>query len=263
MTNTAPTEFPQILVGKRALVTGGSRGIGAAIAQTLAAAGADLAIVGRQHAGLLQTQSEIESLGRECLLIEADLATVEGARQVGEIALAHAPYWDILVNNAGVAKTAPLLEITPEDWDFTHAVNLRSVLLVSQQMVPPMIARRSGRIINISSMGAFIGTPTVGNYAASKGGLNQLTRTMAVEWGVYNIQTNAVCPTVIMTDMGQQIWDDPAVAELRKAKEARIPMHRFGEVQEVADLVLFLCGPGANYLNGLSIPLDGGMLVAP
>jgi len=251
------------LQGKRALVTGGSKGIGAVIAQTLAGAGANVAIAGRDEKGLLRTQQAVVATGRECLIITADLATVEGARTVGEAALAHAERWDILVNNAGMVKMAPLLKITPQEWDSTQAVNLRSVLLLSQVLVPQMLERRSGKIINISSIGAFLGTPGLGAYAASKGGLNQLTRSMAVEWGSYNVQANAVCPTVILTESNRKFWDDPVWAEQMKAKSDRIPMHRFGEPKEVADLVLFLASPAADFVNGVTIPVDGGLLAAP
>jgi 2-dehydro-3-deoxy-D-gluconate 5-dehydrogenase len=251
------------LDGQRALVTGGSRGIGAAVAKVFAEAGADLGIVGRDRRGLAHTKRIVEQYGRECLVIEQDLATVEGARLAGQEALLRAPRWDILVNDAGIATVAPLLEITPEDWDAVLALNLRAVLLLSQIIVPQMIARRSGKIVNISSIGAFFGTPGLGAYAASKAGLDQLTRTMAVEWGPSNIQVNAVCPTIVLTEMGHQVWDEPARAEQRRAKEARIPLHRFGEPEEVAEAVLFLASPAANFISGVSLPLDGGMQAAP
>lgn len=253
----------QSLQGKRALVTGGSKGLGAVIAQTLAIAGVDVAIIGREEKRLERTKEAIVAAGREPLVIVADLATVEGTRAAGEAALAHAERWDILVNNAGTLKIAPLLKVTPEDWDNTQAVNLRSVLLLSQVIVPQMLKRRNGKIINVSSVGAFLGTPGLGAYTASKAGLNQLTRSMAVEWGPYNIQVNAVCPTVILTESNRKFWNDPAQTELKLAKELRIPLHRFAEPQEVADLVLFLASPAADFLNGLSIPVDGGLLAAP
>lgn len=253
----------QSLQGKRALVTGGSKGLGAVIAQTLAIAGVDVAIVGREEKSLERTKEAIVAAGREPLVIIADLATVEGTRAAGEAALAHTERWDILVNNAGTLKIAPLLKVTPGDWDNTQAVNLRSVLLLSQVMVPQMLKRRNGKIINVSSVGAFLGTPGLGAYTASKAGLNQLTRSMAVEWGPHNIQANAVCPTVILTESNRKFWNDPAQTELKLAKELRIPLHRFAEPQEVADLVLFLASPAADFINGLSIPVDGGLLAAP
>jgi 2-deoxy-D-gluconate 3-dehydrogenase len=131
-------------------------------------------------------------------------------------------------------------------------------------IVPQMIARRAGKVINISSVASFIGTPGLGAYAASKAALNQLTRTMAVEWGPHNIQVNAICPTIVLTEMARQIyWETPENAGMREAKLARIPMGRFAEPREVADVALFLASPAADYMNGVSLPLEGGMLAAP
>ena len=253
----------ELLKGQRALVTGGSKGIGAASAEALARAGADVAIVGRDGAGLAATRAAVMRTGRECVVIEADLNSIDGARKAGELALKHSPRWDILVNNAGIARVAPLLQLEPEDLEAIFAVNLRAALILAQLLVPQMIQRRAGKIVNVSSIGAFIGTPGLGAYAASKAALNQLTRTMAVEWGPHNIQTNAVCPTIVLTEMGKQIWDDPARVKERETKLARIPLGRFCEAREVADAVVFLASPAASFLNGQSIPLEGGMLAAP
>jgi NAD(P)-dependent dehydrogenase (short-subunit alcohol dehydrogenase family) len=112
-------------------------------------------------------------------------------------------------------------------------------------------------------MGAFYGTPGLAAYAASKAALNQLTRTMAVEWGPHNVQVNAVCPTIVLTDLGKKFWDDPNRIEQRKAKEERIPLHRFAEPQEVANAILYLASPAADFINGVSLPLDGGMQICP
>ena len=196
-------------------------------------------------------------------MIEADLSTRAGARSAGAAALDRAGTWDILVNNAGVVTSQPLLEIDPDSWDMTLAVNLRSALALAQIVVPAMIAQRSGKVVNVSSLGAFLGTPGLGAYAASKAALNQLTRTMAVEWGPFNVQANAVCPTIILTDMARDVWDAPDRAAERREKEKRIPQHRFGEPADVAELVAFLASPAADYLNGVSIPVDGGLLAAP
>ncbi len=198
-----------------------------------------------------------------CLVIEADLATTAGARSAGETALNRAPRWDILVNSAGVVTSRPLLEIDPDSWDMTLGVNLRSGLALAQMVVPAMIDQRSGKVVNVSSLGAFLGTPGLGAYAASKAALNQLTRTMAVEWGPFNVQANAVCPTIILTDMAHDVWDVPERAAERREKEKRIPLRRFGEPDEVAELVAFLASPAADYINGVSIPVDGGLLAAP
>jgi NAD(P)-dependent dehydrogenase (short-subunit alcohol dehydrogenase family) len=251
------------LEGRRALVTGGSRGLGRAIAERLAALGADLGVVGRDRAALEATGAAVADLGRRCVVIEADLATPAGARSAGERALEHHERWDVLVNNAGIAVAAPLLDVDFDDWDRVQAVNVKAALAVAQVLVPGMIERRSGKVVNVSSVGAFVGTPGLGAYAASKAAMNQLTRTMAVEWGPYGIQVNAVCPTIVLTDMGRELWDDPARAEDRRQKEQRIPERRFGEPSEVADAVAFLAGGASAFINGVTLPLDGGMLAAP
>jgi len=251
------------LGGQRALITGGSRGIGRSIAQRLAACGADIGIVGRDRSTLEATRALVELEGRDCAVIEGDLATFAGARSAGGAALAYAEKWDILVNNAGIVTSQPLLEIDGDDWDAILGVNVRAAVALAQVVVPGMVERRSGKVINVSSVGAFLGTPGLAAYAASKAALNQLTRTMAVEWGPFNVQANAVCPTIILTDMARDVWDGPDRATERRQKEERIPMHRFGEPGDVAELVAFLASPAADYLNGLSIPVDGGMLAAP
>jgi 2-dehydro-3-deoxy-D-gluconate 5-dehydrogenase len=251
------------LDGKRALISGGSKGIGAAIAGTFAEAGADIGIIGRERKGLKNTQSIVEKHGRECIIIEQDISSIEGAKSAGEKALELSPKWDILVNNAGIARITPLLEITQDEWNDTFSVNLRATLLLSQIIVPQMIKRNSGKIVNISSLGAFFGTPGLGTYAASKAAMNQLTRTMAVEWGPYNIQVNAICPTIILTETGREVWDNPALAQQRQEKEKRIPLHRYGEPQEVANVALFLASSAANFIHGVSLPVDGGMTISP
>ena len=167
------------LEGRRALITGGSRGLGRSIAVCLATHGADIGIVGRDAAELERTKTLVTDTGRQCIAIEADLATVDGARAAGEAALAHSDRWDVLVNNAGIALTASLLDVDAETWDRTMAVNLRAALLMAQAVAPGMLQRRAGKIINVSSLGAFLATPNLGAYTASKAALNALTRTTA------------------------------------------------------------------------------------
>jgi 2-dehydro-3-deoxy-D-gluconate 5-dehydrogenase len=248
---------------RRALITGGSRGLGRSVAVCLAKHGADIGIVGRDAGELECTKTLVTDVDRECITIEADLATVDGARAAGEAALVHSDRWNILVNNAGIAHSASLLDVDPETWDRTMAVNLRAALLMAQAVVPGMLQRRAGKIINVSSLGALLATPNLGAYAASKAALNSLTRTMANEWGPSNVQANAVCPTVILTDMGHRVWDDPSRVGEREDKLARIPVRRFGEPQDVAETVAFLASPAADFINGVSLPLDGGLSIVP
>jgi NAD(P)-dependent dehydrogenase (short-subunit alcohol dehydrogenase family) len=243
------------LNGKAALVTGATKGIGFEICKVLADAGADIAAVGRDEAGLADVKQVVEALGRKCVSIAADLATVEGPVAAGQIALKSFGTVDILVNNAGIALIDTLLEASVEDWDKTMAVNLRAPFLLARELAPRMIAQRAGKIINISSQAGIVAIDGHAAYSSSKGGLNMLTKTMTSEWAKHNIQTNAICPTIILTPMGEQVWGDPAKG---KPMLDKTPLGRFGKSQEVADLVLYLASPASDLVCGETILIDGG-----
>jgi NAD(P)-dependent dehydrogenase (short-subunit alcohol dehydrogenase family) len=243
------------LSGKIALVTGGTSGIGFEACRVLADAGADIIAAGTPGHTHEDVVGTVTSLGRRAKVILADLATREGPVQLGREALAAFGRVDILVNNAGIARIAPLLDATIEDWDATMAVNLRAPFLVAQQIVPQMIARKSGKIINISSQAGVIGLDDHGAYCASKGGLNMLTKVMTSEWARHNIQTNAICPTVILTPLGQRVWGAP---EKGGPMLAKIPLGRFGQPVEVADAILFLASSASDLICGETLLLDGG-----
>lgn len=244
---------------QRVLVTGASRGLGAEIAAVLAAAGADLLISGRDASGLARTQQTVEQLGRRCHAIQADLRRSEEVLGLADQALAHYGTIDILVNNAGLVFVEDLLHTTLEHWEETQAVNLRAPFLLAQKLVPGMIHQNRGKIINISSVAAVLAPEGHAAYSASKGGLNLLTQTMAAEWGRYNIQANAIAPTVILTEMGQKVWGEPSKGDPMKA---RIPARRFGQPVEVADLALFLASPASEFICGQVIRVDGGLSAA-
>ncbi len=240
---------------KCALVTGGSKGIGAEAAVVLAQAGADVAIVGRDRDGLHATAAQIEAAGRRCVMIEADMGTAEGPLHAAQAALDAFGVVDILVNNAGISRVASILESSLADWEETIAVNLRAPYLLAQALAPKMIEQQSGKIINVSSQAGVVALEGHASYGASKGGLNMLTKVMALEWGPHNVQVNAVAPTVILTPMGTRVWGDPAKAEPMLAK---IPLRRFGQPVEVADLILFLASPASDLITGETILIDGG-----
>lgn len=241
--------------GKRALVTGGSKGIGAETAVVLAQAGADVAIAGRDQAGLQETAALVRQTGRRCVTIEADMATIDGPAQAAAAALDAFGAVDILVNNAGIARLDPLQTLSAAAWDETMAVNLRAPYLLAQALIGKMVEQHAGKIINVSSQAGVVALEGHGAYCASKGGLNMLTKVMAMEWGAHNIQVNAVCPTVILTPMGTKVWGDPRKAEPMLAK---IPLRRFGQPVEVADLILFLASPASDLITGEAILIDGG-----
>lgn len=241
--------------GKCALVTGGSKGIGAETAMVLAQAGADVAIVGRDGSGLAETAARVQQAGRRCVVIEADMASVEGPALAAAAALDAFGAVDILVNNAGISRLNPLAALAAAAWDETMAVNLRAPYLLAQALIGKMMEQNAGKIINVSSQAGVVALEGHGAYCASKGGLNMLTKVMAIEWGAHNIQVNAVCPTVILTPMGAKVWGDPLKAGPMLAK---IPLRRFGQPVEVADLILFLASPASDMITGEAILIDGG-----
>ena len=241
--------------GRRALVTGASKGIGFEICRVLAEAGADIAAVARDSGGLAEVCTEVEQAGRECLAVEAELATVEGPRHAAQRALDHFGTIDILINNAATTTPDSLLDTQVEDWDRMMAVNLRAPFLLAQAIAPKMIEQKRGKIVNISSQTSVVLIPDHCAYAASKNGLNALTKAMTCEWAHYNIQCNAICPTVILTPMGERVWGPPEKGDPMKAK---IPARRFGRPVEVADMVLYLSSPASDLVNGDLLMLDGG-----
>jgi NAD(P)-dependent dehydrogenase (short-subunit alcohol dehydrogenase family) len=243
------------LEGQRVLVTGATKGIGFEACKVLADAGADIAAVGRDSAGLAEVSAAIKSAGRRCVSITADMATADGPVRAAKEALAAFGTIDVLVNNAGIALLGHLLEASIEDWDTTMAVNLRAPFLLAREVVPGMIAQKRGKIVNVSSQAGVVGLDAHGAYCASKGGLNMLTKVMTVEWAKHNIQINTICPTVILTPMGEQVWGQPEKGDPMKAK---IPGGRFGKPVEVADAILFLSSSASDMICGHDLLIDGG-----
>lgn len=247
------------LEGKVALVTGGTSGIGFVAAKVLADAGADIVAAGTPDHAHEDVVGAVNALGRRAVVLTADLAQPNEPGRLAREALAAFGRIDILVNNAGIARNAPLLEATIADWDMTMAVNLRAPFLIAQALVPQMIARRAGKIINISSQTSVVALVDHGAYTASKAGLNALTKVMTLEWACHNIQSNAICPTVVLTPMGKRVWGAP---EKGGPMLAKIPLGRFGEPIEVADAILFLASSASDLISGETLMLDGGYTAA-
>jgi NAD(P)-dependent dehydrogenase (short-subunit alcohol dehydrogenase family) len=243
------------LKGRKALITGASKGIGIELCRLLSEAGADIVAVARDSAGLALAETAVRENGRQCLVIPADLAKPDEPERAAREALAKWGAIDILVNNAGMSIPKSLGEQTVAEWDLIHAVNLRAPWLVARTLAPAMIAQNAGKIVNISSKASVVGLVEHGAYVSSKSGLNGLTKVMTAEWAQHNIQCNTVCPTVTMTPMGRQVWSDPAKLDPLVAK---IPAGRVAETIEVCDAVLFLCSQGADMINGHDLFVDGG-----
>ena len=237
------------LDGKRALVTGAGKGIGREIALTLAQCGAEVVAVSR-------TKEDLDSLAAEvrCRTIAADLADAAQARSAAEDA---GPI-DLLVNNAGISVPQPLLETTVEAFDRTMAVNVRAALIVTQVIAKGMIGRKSGgAIVNLSSQASMAALADHAAYCASKGGLDMLTKVMALELGPHQIRVNAVNPTVTLTPMGEMAWGDPKKSGPMLAK---IPLGRFAKPFHVANAVAYLLSDQADMIHGVTLPVDGGFL---
>jgi NAD(P)-dependent dehydrogenase (short-subunit alcohol dehydrogenase family) len=249
------------LDGRVALVTGASRGLGKAMALGMAGAGADVALVGRDAATLEPVAAEIqEQTGRQALAVPLDVADLAAIPPAVEKALGHFGQIDILVNNAGTNIRETTLDVTPEAWDAVLGTNLKGPFFVTQQVGRIMAQRGRGKILNIGSMTAFLGVPTVAAYAASKAALQQLTRLLAVEWAEHNIQVNAIAPGWISTEMTAPLKRNPDFAPRYQWVLSRTPVNRFGEPEEVVGAAIFLCSPAADFITGQVLAVDGGIL---
>lgn len=246
------------LQGKTALVTGASKGIGAEICAVFADAGADIIATGRDTDGLEKVAAVVRGLGKQCQVFPCDLKDTGAIEQMVKATTENTTV-DILVNNAGVALVGPADSFSLQQWDDTMAINLRAPFLLSQLLVPGMIKQQWGKIINISSQAGVIAFENHAAYSASKAGLNALTRGMMIEWARHNIQVNAICPTVILTDMGQEIWGPK---EKSQPMIDKTPLGRFGEPVEVADMALYLASPASGLVNGETLLIDGGYSAA-
>ncbi|HSE03256.1 MAG TPA: 3-oxoacyl-[acyl-carrier-protein] reductase [Methylomirabilota bacterium] len=242
------------LAGKVAVVTGGSRGIGLAIARLLAEDGASVVVSGRDAARLDAAVKELEALGAPALAVVADASKREDADRLVDAARERFGRIDVLVNNAGITRDQLLVRMKDEDWDQVLDTNLRGVFLMTRAVGKVMMRQRSGRIINISSTAGAMGNPGQVNYSAAKAGVIGLTKAAGRELAHWNILVNAVAPGLIETDMAAAI-----PAEAREAMLQQVPLKRIGQGREVAEVVRFLAGDGASYITGQTIHVNGGL----
>lgn len=244
------------LEGKVALVTGASTGLGAAIASALAEAGANVACHGNTHAPAT-TCATVANTGREAFALTGDLNDSETPRQLIENTIGHFGQLDILVNNAGTIRRAPATDYSEEDWATVIEVNLSSVFRMAQLAGRHMIERGGGKILNVASLLSFQGGITVPAYAASKGGVAQLTKALANEWAAKNINVNAIAPGYMRTDNTKALQQDQT--RNRQIME-RIPAGRWGETGDLAGAAVFLSSSASDYINGHVLVVDGGWM---
>ncbi|MBU1906101.1 MAG: 3-oxoacyl-[acyl-carrier-protein] reductase [Candidatus Omnitrophica bacterium] len=245
------------LKDKVALVTGGARGIGRAIAIRFAEEGADLVIADVNIDEAVKTASEIEALGRKSLAISMDVTDFAKVEESVNKILDKFLKVDILVNNAGITKDNLLLRMSEAEWDTVLDVNLKGTFNCIKAVSRPMIKKRTGKIINIASIIGIIGNPGQANYSASKAGIIALTKTSAKEFASRNINVNAVAPGFIQTEMTAKLPE-----ELKQKMKEVIPLSKFGDPGDVAAVCLFLASSDSDYVTGQTIVVDGGMVMS-
>ncbi len=249
-------EYPSFsLEGRVALVTGASRGIGRDLGRALAHAGASVAVAGRSEDDLHSLVAEIETEGGAAHAVPIDLRDVESIRGAVERAVSRFGRLDVLVNNAGLGTNHDALDATVAEWDELMAVNLRGLFFACQAAGRHMVGRGFGRIVNMSSQAGSVGIRRHAAYCASKGGVVQLTRVLALEWAPYGVTVNAVAPTFIRTPGTAERLDDP---EFLADVLERLPIGHVGSPMDVAGAVVYLASPAASLVTGAVLAVDGG-----
>jgi NAD(P)-dependent dehydrogenase (short-subunit alcohol dehydrogenase family) len=247
------------LAGKTALVTGGSRGLGEEIAVALAAAGARVVVVARGAGGLDGVRRRITAEGGACEALAVDVTDREASARAVEDLVSRGGPVEVLVNNAGTNVRRRAEDYSLDEWDRLLEVNLTAAFHWSRLVFPGMRERRFGRIVNVASVAGLVALHSGACYAAAKAGLVALTRNLAREWGPHGVTVNAVAPWYVRTELTEPVLADP---EFLARVTAAAPVGRIGTPQDVAAAVAFLCSPGAGWISGTCLPLDGGFTAA-
>jgi gluconate 5-dehydrogenase len=247
---------PFDLTGKVAVVTGASRGLGQTFARALGRAGADLVITSRDAATLAPFQTDLAALGRRALPLALDVRNLESIQAMVQTAVAHFGKIDILVNNAGCNARKPALEVTWDDWNLVLDTNLRGTFFVAQAVARQMVPRKYGRIINIGSVTSVSGFAGLGPYGASRGGVKQLTMSLADDWGIYGITVNCLAPGWFKTAQNAVLYEDREWVEYLSD---RIPLKRPGQPPDLEGAIIFLASDASAYITGQTLLVDGGI----
>ena len=261
MTDTQPQlTYPSFsLAGKKAIVTGASRGIGRALAMGLAHAGAKVALTGRNECTLQKVADEILAMGKTATVQRLDVTGCEDIQKAVESCANRMQGLDILVNNAGYEQVTESLNMTPEIWDAILTTNLKGAFFCARAAAEIMVSAGGGAILNVCSLSSAVGIPTAVPYTSSKTGLLGMTRALAAEWAPRKIRVNAIAPGYFRTAMTNAFFEDQAWAD---AMLAKIPAGRFGHVRDLMGAAVFLLSPAAEYITGQMLAVDGGYLAS-
>jgi NAD(P)-dependent dehydrogenase (short-subunit alcohol dehydrogenase family) len=248
------------LDGRTALVTGASRGIGAAIAVALAAHGADVALSSRDADALEKVAARVAEHGRRAVVLPADLTDPAAIRSMVDGALSALGQLDVVVNNAGgISFAKPFTEMRFTGWEKVMRLNADAVVHVLQAVGPHLLERGTGSVINVASVGGLGATPALAPYGAAKAAVISLTRTLAVEWAARNVRVNALCPGWTATELNRHLWDDEAASA---ATLSAVPMGRWASAAELAGPAVFLASDASSFMTGQVLVVDGGQTAA-